>query len=188
MSYARKMQGEGRTLHGGYWSAFDGNNYNNTNRKRSRHNYYHKNYNNNNDYWERLGEHNGNTRFYNADHANYVKYDAVPSSFKRRKYSVSVSTWDESWRYHIPPTFHDNVPSSCNFPAPPMRSNADTSTSAHCKHDCSSFEDEEPVFMSRDEIDRRSPSRKDGIDVLHETHLRYSYCAFLQSLGMRLEL
>lgn len=43
-------------------------------------------------------------------------------------------------------------------------------------------------FMSRDEIERCSPSRKDGIDVLMETHLRYSYCSYLQSLGMRLEL
>ncbi|KAK6117257.1 hypothetical protein DH2020_049022 [Rehmannia glutinosa] len=52
----------------------------------------------------------------------------------------------------------------------------------------SEFEDDEVVFMSRDEIERRSPSRKDGIDPLHETHLRYSYCAFLQNLGLRLDL
>ncbi|KAF6154246.1 hypothetical protein GIB67_036464 [Kingdonia uniflora] len=44
------------------------------------------------------------------------------------------------------------------------------------------------VFMSKDEIERLSPSRKDGIDSLRETHLRYSYCSFLQNLGMRLEL
>ncbi|XP_058077655.1 cyclin-T1-5-like isoform X3 [Magnolia sinica] len=56
------------------------------------------------------------------------------------------------------------------------------------------YECEEPriegdvSFMSRDEIERLSPSRKDGIDSLRETHLRYSYCAFLQNLGMRLEL
>ncbi|GAB4843420.1 hypothetical protein Ancab_013382 [Ancistrocladus abbreviatus] len=36
--------------------------------------------------------------------------------------------------------------------------------------------------------DRCSPSRKDGIDALHETRLRYSYCAFIQNLGMRLDL
>ncbi|MCI05924.1 cyclin-T1-4-like, partial [Trifolium medium] len=47
---------------------------------------------------------------------------------------------------------------------------------------------DKPIFMSRDDIDRNSPSRKDGIDVCHETHLRYSYCAFLQNLGTRLEL
>ncbi|KAL3812659.1 hypothetical protein ACJIZ3_013927 [Penstemon smallii] len=56
------------------------------------------------------------------------------------------------------------------------------------KRDRSTFEDDEVVFMSRDEIDRCSPSRKDGIDVLHETHLRYSYCSFLQNLGVRLDL
>lgn len=43
-------------------------------------------------------------------------------------------------------------------------------------------------FMSRDQIERCSPSRRDGIDLLMETHLRYSYCSYLQSLGMRLEL
>ncbi|CAH1415068.1 unnamed protein product [Lactuca virosa] len=42
--------------------------------------------------------------------------------------------------------------------------------------------------MSRDPIERFSPSRKDGIDALQETHLRYCYCAFLQNLGIRLDL
>ncbi|KAL0287699.1 UNVERIFIED_CONTAM: Cyclin-T1-4 [Sesamum calycinum] len=51
-----------------------------------------------------------------------------------------------------------------------------------------SLKAEEVIFMSRDEIERCSPSRKDGIDVLHETHLRYSYCAFLQNLGVQLDL
>ncbi|KAL6571506.1 hypothetical protein OROHE_003149 [Orobanche hederae] len=61
--------------------------------------------------------------------------------------------------------------------------------SATSKRDRSRFEDEEEVgFMSRGEIERCSPSRKDGIDVLHETRLRYSYCAFLQNLGVRLDL
>lgn len=50
------------------------------------------------------------------------------------------------------------------------------------------LEEEEAVLMSRDEIERCSPSRKDGIDLVRETHLRYSYCAFLQNLGMRLDL
>ncbi|KAI9115124.1 hypothetical protein K1719_014137 [Acacia pycnantha] len=184
MSIAQNFQGEGHTFYGGYCSTFDGNNFNSTNRKRSRNNSFHKNFNK--DYWAKFGEHNGNSKFYNADHANYMKYDAVPSSLKRRKYSVP--TWDESWRYCLPPPIHDNVPSSYNFPLPLMRYNTETSTSACCKRDISRFEDDEPVFMSRDEIDRCSPSRKDGIDVLHETHLRYSYCAFLQNLGMRLEL
>ncbi|CAA7400036.1 unnamed protein product [Spirodela intermedia] len=44
------------------------------------------------------------------------------------------------------------------------------------------------VFMSRDELEHCSPSRKDGINHLRETHLRYSYCAFLQNLGIQLNL
>ncbi|XP_031504308.1 cyclin-T1-4-like isoform X1 [Nymphaea colorata] len=43
-------------------------------------------------------------------------------------------------------------------------------------------------FMSREELERCSPSRKDGIDLHRETYLRYSYCAFLQNLGMQLKL
>ncbi|PKI59208.1 hypothetical protein CRG98_020371 [Punica granatum] len=42
--------------------------------------------------------------------------------------------------------------------------------------------------MSRDEIERLSPSRKDGIDLIRENHLRYTYCNFLQNLGLRLDL
>ncbi|XP_027364899.1 cyclin-T1-3-like [Abrus precatorius] len=187
MSFAQNLQAEDRSLHGGYWSTFDGSNFGgNNNRKRSRNNYYHRNYNFYNDNRTKFGDHGVNFNFYQADHANYVKYDAVPSSLKRRKYSAPV--WEESQKYYFPRMVHDNIPPSCSFQAPPSRFNADASTSASCKLDCSIFEDDKPVFMSRDEIDRYSPSRKDGIDVHHETHLRYSYCAFLQNLGMRLEL
>ncbi|XP_042054900.1 cyclin-T1-5-like isoform X2 [Salvia splendens] len=56
------------------------------------------------------------------------------------------------------------------------------------KRDRLKFEDEEVVFMSRDDIEKSSPSRKDGIDQLHETYLRYSYCSFLQNVGARLHL
>ncbi|KAJ6841922.1 uncharacterized protein M6B38_303665 [Iris pallida] len=51
-----------------------------------------------------------------------------------------------------------------------------------------SASEEGESFMSRKEIDRRSPSRRDGIDRLLETRLRYSYCAYLQSLGTRLQI
>eukprot|EP00249_Psilotum_nudum_P021338 c28074_g2_i3 orf=858-1712(-) len=44
------------------------------------------------------------------------------------------------------------------------------------------------LYFSREEIDRCSPSRRDGIDVHEENHLRHSYCSFLQNLGMRLQL
>lgn len=46
----------------------------------------------------------------------------------------------------------------------------------------------EDMFFSREEIDRCSPSRRDGIDVQKENFLRHSYCSFLQDLGMRLQL
>lgn len=48
--------------------------------------------------------------------------------------------------------------------------------------------EEDAVLMSRDELENCSPSRKDGINLTRETHLRYSYCAFLQDLGFQLNL
>lgn len=61
-------------------------------------------------------------------------------------------------------------------------------TRSMSKGDQLKFEDEEVVFMSRDDIEKRSPSRKDGINQIHETYLRYSYCSFLQNVGTRLHL
>lgn len=43
-------------------------------------------------------------------------------------------------------------------------------------------------YFSRKEIEERSPSRSDGIDLKKETYLRKSYCTFLQDLGMRLKV
>ncbi|KAG2320764.1 hypothetical protein Bca4012_056202 [Brassica carinata] len=43
-------------------------------------------------------------------------------------------------------------------------------------------------FFSREEIERFSPSRKDGIDLAKESFLRSSYCSFLQRLGMQLHV
>ncbi|KAL0434247.1 UNVERIFIED_CONTAM: Cyclin-T1-4 [Sesamum latifolium] len=96
----------------------------------------------------------------------------------------------------VPPQFFNAY---CNAPLARNKSSAvvapttpdDTSAyaSTTSKRDRSKFEDaEEVIFMSRDEIERCSPSRKDGIDVLHETHLRYSYCAFLQNLSVKLDI
>nr|GEW00735.1 cyclin-T1-4-like isoform X1 [Tanacetum cinerariifolium] len=76
-------------------------------------------------------------------------------------------------------------------PVASVASDVDVSarTSTSYKRDRARFEEDAEVeFMSRDQIERLSPSRKDGIDALQETHLRYSYCAFLQNLGVRLEL
>ncbi|CAJ1925417.1 unnamed protein product [Sphenostylis stenocarpa] len=181
MSFGWNLQAQGHQ-HGGYWPTFDGNN-NNGNRKRSRINYYHGNYDIRNHCW---AEHGVYSNIHNFDNGNYVQYDAGPSSSKRRKHPAP--SWENSQKHYLPSTAQGNIPTSVNFQEPPTRSNADTSISPICKLDCSIFEDKEPVFMSRDEIDRCSPSRKDGIDVLHETHLRYSYCAFLQNLGMWLNL
>ncbi|XP_057805945.1 cyclin-T1-4-like isoform X2 [Salvia miltiorrhiza] len=97
---------------------------------------------------------------------------------------------------HVPPlyaTAYCSVPSVCNnssaATAGTRPDDASTYSSTTSKRDRSKYEDdEEVVFMSRDEIERCSPSRKDGIDLMHETHLRYSYCAFLQNLGVRLDL
>lgn len=183
MCFARNLQAAGRRSHGGYRSTVDGNNFNNGNRKRSRNNHHHRNYNIQNNYWV---EHGGSSNFHRFDHASYAKNDVVPSSSKRRKYSAP--TWEDSQKYYFPSNVPDGIPSSNSFQAPPTGSKADTFVSPSCKLDCSIFEDDEPVFLSRDVIDRCSPSRKDGIDVIHETHLRYSYCAFLQNLGMRLDL
>ncbi|KAK8471847.1 hypothetical protein PHAVU_002G047100 [Phaseolus vulgaris] len=182
MSFGRNSQAQGYQ-HGGCCPTFDGNN-NNGNRKRSRINYYHGNYDIRDRCWAEHGVYsNGN----NFDYGNYVQHDAVPSSSKRRKHPTP--SWENNQKHYLPSTVQGNIPTtSINFQEPPKRSNVDTSISPICKLDCSIFEDKEPVFMSRNEIDKCSPSRKDGIDVLHETHLRYSYCAFIQNLGMWLNL
>ncbi|XP_042464601.1 cyclin-T1-5-like [Zingiber officinale] len=49
-------------------------------------------------------------------------------------------------------------------------------------------EAEDALLVTRSEIEMCSPSRKDGIDCLLETQLRYSYCSYLQHLGFRLDL
>ena len=49
-------------------------------------------------------------------------------------------------------------------------------------------DDDGEALMSKDGIERLSQSRKDGIDLLQVTRLRYSYCAFIQNLGMRIDV
>ncbi|CAH2078517.1 unnamed protein product [Thlaspi arvense] len=43
-------------------------------------------------------------------------------------------------------------------------------------------------YFGRKEIEEKSPSRLDSIDLKKETYLRKSYCTFLQDLGMRLKV
>ncbi|CAN1807668.1 CYCT1-2 [Linum perenne] len=119
------------------------------------------------------------------------------------RYQTQSNTYGDCWRQHVQPKMYRDggrcLPSSSlygvfgpsaqhNSLSAPLRSTTEATTSISCKRDRSKLEDEKPVFMSRDEIERCSPSRKDGIDAQHETHLRYSYCAFIQNLGLRLDL
>ncbi|XP_043725243.1 cyclin-T1-5-like isoform X2 [Telopea speciosissima] len=118
-------------------------------------------------------------RMYNI---NNEEVNFAPA-LKKRKFSDFG--WENCGRYYWQPGTVSDAPSTSNssFVAP------DTSALTYTSHkrDYSKLEDD-ISFMSRDEIERCSPSRKDGIDLVRETHLRYSYCAFLQNLGMRLEL
>ncbi|KAJ6840910.1 uncharacterized protein M6B38_119310 [Iris pallida] len=41
-------------------------------------------------------------------------------------------------------------------------------------------------YLSREEIENNSPSRKDGVDLRKESQLRTLYCSFIQDVGMRL--
>ncbi|PIM99576.1 hypothetical protein CDL12_27925 [Handroanthus impetiginosus] len=138
-------------------------------------------------------------------------HDVMPSS-KRRKasdltrqstgrpyqqrltYANGLENIADPWQ-HVPPQFFNAysnpsvVYNNSSVVAATRSDNVSGYASTTSKRDRSKFEDdEEAVFMSRDEIEMCSPSRKDGIDLLQETHLRYSYCAFLQNLGVRLDL
>ncbi|XP_068662325.1 cyclin-T1-4-like isoform X2 [Aristolochia californica] len=125
------------------------------------------------------------------DHQYRLDVDSGPS-FKRRKFASS--NWEGSGRQYLHSqvqqltmvTYAPAMTSHSNYPGF-TRSDTDFSGSFSHKAEQPKSEDD-TVFMSREEIDRCSPSRKDGIDSLRETHLRYSYCAFLQNLGLRLEL
>ncbi|XP_042425563.1 cyclin-T1-2-like [Zingiber officinale] len=43
-------------------------------------------------------------------------------------------------------------------------------------------------YFSKEEIEKNSPSRKDGIDLIKESKLRMFYCSFLKDIGFRLGL
>ncbi|XP_076936319.1 cyclin-T1-3-like isoform X2 [Bidens hawaiensis] len=119
---------------------------------------------------------------------NNIDPQLLPSN-KRRRFSANNhesygTSYNQSSAYeHFPSSFKTSF-----LPQIASEFNARAFTSTSHKRDRATFEDKDTEFMSRDEIERFSPSRKDGIDSLQETHLRYSYCAFLQNLGIRLEL
>ncbi|KAJ0976101.1 hypothetical protein J5N97_018066 [Dioscorea zingiberensis] len=101
--------------------------------------------------------------------ANDGSVPDAPVSKRRR----SVPVWDAAAAKNYRDAVASNAPStSSSAPRPPRRLAAVDDT----------------MFLSRDEIERCSPSRRDGIDLLRETHLRYSYCWYLQNLGIRLQL
>jgi cyclin T len=43
-------------------------------------------------------------------------------------------------------------------------------------------------YLSKDEIDRGSPSRRDGVGAAKEEQLRATYCCFIRDVGLRLRL
>lgn len=119
---------------------------------------------------------------------SYSRYaEAEVPVTKRRR--ISTSGWESSMRPYIQPFTYETGPSANRNSSVRVASKRpDSNQPSSCKRDRSKFENEELVFMSRDEIERCSPSRKDGIDALQETRLRYSYCHFLQNLGIQLEM
>ncbi|KAJ6430027.1 hypothetical protein OIU84_021440, partial [Salix udensis] len=182
MSFTRNYHSHGGTGHDDRWNSLDAYNFNHRNRNidvnRNTNYSYNWNHNNIRDF--------SSGRF--RDHVNgYANPPSGAPAFKRRRFSED--TWGDGGRHYPQYNAYECANLSYNNPVPlPTRSNAEVSTSTSCKRDCSKLEEDEPVFLSKDEIERHSPSRKDGIDALRETHLRYSYCAFLQNLGLRLEL
>ncbi|KAM1829168.1 hypothetical protein ACFX1X_022383 [Malus domestica] len=178
MSFARNYRSQGGTTGEEYWPTLGRNDFknfhnfnhrNNNNWNRSRTNSFAKNYNNFPNFQNYVGGYKEH-----ADNSNYFKPDSAPS-FKRRKFSDS--TWGDGGRHYLPPNTYEFV-----------SSNGDASASTTGKRDRSKLDEDELPFMSRDEIERCSPSRKDGIDSVREAHLRYSYCSYLQNLGLRLDL
>ncbi|CAI9118524.1 OLC1v1020109C1 [Oldenlandia corymbosa var. corymbosa] len=175
--------------------------------------HYNSNYSHVKNFVEPL-EYSGYGREYNRSYNNHhSKPDGVPSFSKKRK--LATSTGEVTGRsyqntyayvklpYRLPSTngnfsstefsIYNNAPSTYenhSAVAPISTSDANPHGSTSHKRGRSLFEDgdSDALFLSRDEIERHSPSRKDGIDAMHETHLRFSYCAFLQNLGLQLEL
>ncbi|XP_047334343.1 cyclin-T1-3-like isoform X2 [Impatiens glandulifera] len=159
-----------------------------------------RNYNNNNhnENWRKLGNH--------AHVDNHLNRDSSAPFLKRRKFSASSC---EGSRRDNHPNTYNHVQSMSNqsvetrfCPNGILARESSSILPAHTifdgngrsyvtnKPDLPKLEDVDTgmVFMSRGEIERCSPSRKDGIDAVHEMHLRYSYSIFLQNLGMQLDL
>ncbi|TYI41524.1 hypothetical protein ES332_A01G032800v1 [Gossypium tomentosum] len=182
MSFTRNCRMQGSVFQDDYRYPFNRNNYNNYSSDNYRSGNWSSDptriFNHAQEFLGQFGEHN---RGY-----HHAQPTCAPS-LKRRKFSAA--TWADSGRNYQPYSLHcPTAPLEPSNFIPPMRSTAEASTSVSNKRDRSQLEDDESVFMTRDDIERYSPSRRDGIDALRETHLRYSYCAFIQNLGLQLEL
>ncbi|KAL9232853.1 hypothetical protein vseg_007917 [Gypsophila vaccaria] len=129
----------------------------------------------------------GRDQAYKGDYSRLSNQYSSPSS-KRRK--LSENAWGNDGGFYWQPV-NSGIAASNVFNGNTLGSaTALPSTSGTSKRDRSVWDEDDDfeALMSKDEIERLSPSRKDGIDVLHETRLRYSYCAFIQNLGMRLDV
>lgn len=155
---------------------------------------YLNNYNNYYGYYNNMKDHSSYMNSSNNYHdglrnCRQAMHDASSAqlnrstSFKRRKVSES-----DTGNCYYQPYAYENV-ASLTFVPGPIGAVTASQACSNGKRDWSCLEDDSDlVFMSREEIERCSPSRKDGIDALYEARLRYSYCAFIQNLGMRLQL
>ncbi|XP_022930309.1 cyclin-T1-5-like isoform X2 [Cucurbita moschata] len=186
MSRVRNFSYQGGMTYDEYWATLNRYDFKDHHQMTNRSNYYDNGYCNHFEFSGQYKEQVNRSIYARTDTLNTIK-SHNSQSFKRRKFSAS--RWEDSGKYHWQARAYVSGPSIySNLVHPPPRSNNDVSTSASCKRSRSIMEDDEPFFMTRDEIERCSPSRKDGIDTVRETHLRYTYCAFLQSLGLQLEL
>lgn len=126
-------------------------------------------------------------KFHDPRYSTSTVDTGMEPSIKRRKSSSYAWVDDRGMHYRQQNTITNAPSTSCSLYPVPTRPEVNACKFPSSKHEQTKLEDD-VVFMSRDEIERCSPSRKDGIDVLRETHLRYSYCTFLQNVGMRLQL
>ncbi|XP_074320809.1 cyclin-T1-3-like [Silene latifolia] len=127
---------------------------------------------------------NARNQAYKHDYSSFSNHNASPSS-KRRKFSENA--WGNEGGFYWQPRESDFA--AFNFVNGDNTSVSAIAVPSTSKRDRSFLDDDDfEALMSKEEIERLSPSRKDGIDVLQETRLRYSYCAFIQNLGMRLDV
>ncbi|XP_074572064.1 cyclin-T1-3-like isoform X2 [Curcuma longa] len=124
------------------------------------------------------------------DHAlsDFCAASGGPPPTKKRRFLPDRPAWDSGAN-------GGTVSSSCwSVMRSPRRK--DENARRRDLNEAQPHEQREPVrseaegapFVTRSEIEMCSPSRKDGIDCLLETELRFSYCSYLQHLGLRLDL